>query len=57
MGHPSVKFSHVMDQRLVLVTLLIKLGARTEGTYSIKPLPQQTDLQKQIYRAWLGVKA
>jgi len=26
MGHPSVKFSHVMDQRLVLVTLLIKLG-------------------------------
>jgi predicted metalloprotease with PDZ domain len=39
-----------------LSTLLIKLGARTEGTYGIKPLPQQTDLQKQIYRAWLGVK-
>lgn len=40
-----------------LSTLLIKLGARTEGTYSIKPLPTQTELQKQIYRAWLGVKA
>src|SRR5690349_23468962 len=26
MGHPSVEFLHVMDQRLVLVTLLIKLG-------------------------------
>ena len=39
-----------------LSTLLIKLGARTEGTYSIKPLPTQTEQQKQIYRAWLGVK-
>jgi predicted metalloprotease with PDZ domain len=40
-----------------LSTLLIKLGARTEGTYSIKPLPTQTEQQKQIYRAWLGVKS
>ncbi|HEY3581603.1 MAG TPA: PDZ domain-containing protein, partial [Pyrinomonadaceae bacterium] len=40
-----------------LSTLLIKLGARTEGAYSIKPLPTQTEQQKQIYRAWLGVKA
>jgi predicted metalloprotease with PDZ domain len=40
-----------------LSTLLIKLGARTEGTYSIKALPNPTDLQKQIYRSWLGVKA
>ena len=40
-----------------LSTLLIKLGARTEGNYSIKPLPTQTEQQKQIYRAWLGVKA
>ena len=40
-----------------LSTLLIKLGARTEGTYKIVPLSSQTDLQKQIYRAWLGVKA
>jgi len=38
-------------------TLLIKLGGRTEGSYSIAPLPTQTELQKQIYRAWLGVKA
>jgi predicted metalloprotease with PDZ domain len=36
-----------------LSTLLIKLGGRTEGTYSIAPLPNQTDTQKQIYRAWL----
>jgi predicted metalloprotease with PDZ domain len=40
-----------------LSTLLIKLGSRTEGTYRITALPKQTDLQKQIYRAWLGVKA
>ncbi|MCA1577985.1 MAG: PDZ domain-containing protein [Acidobacteria bacterium] len=39
-----------------LSTLLIKLGGRTEGTYSIAPLPNQTDAQKQIYRAWLGSK-
>jgi len=38
-------------------TLLIKLGGRTEGSYSIAPLPKQTELQKQIYRSWLGVKA
>ena len=40
-----------------LSTLLIKLGARTEGGYKIVPLQNQTDLQKQIYRAWLCVKA
>jgi predicted metalloprotease with PDZ domain len=40
-----------------LSTLLIKLGARTEGSYKLVPLPTQTDLQKQIYRTWLGVKA
>ena len=40
-----------------LSTLLIKLGARTEGTYKIVPLSSQTEQQKQIYRAWLGVKA
>jgi predicted metalloprotease with PDZ domain len=37
-----------------LSTLLIKLGSRTEGTYHITALPNQTELQKQIYRAWLG---
>jgi predicted metalloprotease with PDZ domain len=40
-----------------LSTLLIKLGARTEGSYKLVPLPNQTELQKQTYRAWLGVKA
>jgi len=40
-----------------LSTLLIKLGARTEGTYRISALPTQTELQKQIYRAWLGTGA
>jgi predicted metalloprotease with PDZ domain len=35
-------------------TLLIKLGARTEGTYRIVPLPNQTEAQKQVYRAWLA---
>lgn len=40
-----------------LSTLLIKLGARTEGTYTISALPIQTELQKQIYRAWLGTGA
>jgi predicted metalloprotease with PDZ domain len=40
-----------------LSTLVIKLGARTEGTYRITPLATQTDLQKQIYRAWLGLPA
>ena len=37
-----------------LSTLLIKLGARTEGTYRIVPLQNQTELQKKIYRAWMG---
>jgi predicted metalloprotease with PDZ domain len=40
-----------------LSTLLIKLGGRTEGTYRILPLANQTELQKQIYRAWLGLRA
>jgi len=39
-----------------LSTLLIKLGARTEGSYKLVPLPNQTELQKQTYRAWLGVR-
>ena len=37
-----------------LSTLLIKLGGRAEGTYRITALPNQTEKQKQIYRAWLG---
>ena len=40
-----------------LSTLLIKLGGRAEGTYRITALPAQTELQKQIYRAWLGSAA
>ena len=38
-----------------LSTLLIKLGRTTEGTYRIVPLPNQTDAQKRVYKAWLGV--
>ena len=38
-------------------TLLIKLGGRTEGTYRITALPTQTEIQKQIYRAWLAPRA
>ena len=38
-----------------LSTLLIKLGGRTEGTYRIVPLVTPTDLQKKIYKSWLGV--
>lgn len=37
-----------------LSTLLIKLGARREGTYRIVPIPTQTELQKRILREWLG---
>jgi predicted metalloprotease with PDZ domain len=37
-----------------LSTLLIKLGGRTEGTYRIVPLSTPTDLQKKIYKSWLG---
>ncbi|HET9478937.1 MAG TPA: PDZ domain-containing protein [Pyrinomonadaceae bacterium] len=37
-----------------LSTLLIKLGGRADGTYRITTLPSQTEVQKQIYRAWLG---
>jgi predicted metalloprotease with PDZ domain len=40
-----------------LSTLLMKLGERTEGTYKIVPLANQTEVQKQIYRAWLGLHA
>ena len=36
-----------------LSTLLIKLGERREGTYRIVPLPNATEAQKRIYRAWL----
>ena len=39
-----------------LSTLLIKLGGRREGTYRIVPLTKQTEAQKRIYRAWLGVR-
>jgi predicted metalloprotease with PDZ domain len=38
-----------------LSTLLIKLGGRREGTYRIVPLPTQTEAQKRVYKAWLGV--
>ena len=37
-----------------LSTLLIKLGRQADGTYKITALPNQTEVQKQIYRAWLG---
>jgi predicted metalloprotease with PDZ domain len=40
-----------------LSTLLIKLGGRTEGTYRIVPLANQTEAQKQVYRSWLGIVA
>jgi len=38
-----------------LSTLLIKLGTRTEGTYRIVPLQNQTEAQKRVYKAWLGL--
>ena len=38
-----------------LSTLLIKLGSRTDGTYRIVPLATQTDAQKAVYKAWLGM--
>jgi len=37
-----------------LSTLLIKLGERKEGMYRIVPLANQTEAQKQVYKAWLG---
>jgi predicted metalloprotease with PDZ domain len=37
-----------------LSTLLIKLGARAEGTYRIVPVPAQTEAQKRMLRGWLG---
>jgi len=38
-----------------LSTLFIKLVERREGTYRIVPLPNATEAQKRIYRAWLSV--
>ena len=38
-----------------LSTLLIKLGARRDGTYRIVPLPNATPAQKQVYKSWLGI--
>jgi predicted metalloprotease with PDZ domain len=37
-----------------LSTLLIKLGGRNEGAYRILPLSNQTEVQKRIYKSWLG---
>ena len=37
-----------------LSTLLIKLGARRDGTYRLVPMPNATPAQKEIYRSWLG---
>ena len=37
-----------------LSTLLIKLGERKEGTYRLVPLANQTEAQRQVYKAWLG---
>jgi len=37
-----------------LSTLLIKLGERREGVYSIVPLPNATPAQKQVYKSWIG---
>jgi predicted metalloprotease with PDZ domain len=38
-----------------LSTLLIKLGGRTEGTFQILPIANQTETQKKIYKSWLGL--
>jgi len=38
-----------------LSTLLIKLGARTDATYRIVPVQNQTEAQQKIYKAWLGM--
>ena len=38
-----------------LSTLLIKLGPGREGTYRITPITSQTEVQKRIYRSWLGL--
>ena len=37
-----------------LSTLLIKLGARREGTYRIVPVPNPTPAQTRVYTDWLG---
>jgi predicted metalloprotease with PDZ domain len=39
-----------------LSTLLIKLGARRDGTYRIVPQPNATPAQKKIYQDWLTNK-
>lgn len=36
-----------------LSTLLIKLGGRSEGSYSIVPLANATDEQKRMYQLWM----
>jgi predicted metalloprotease with PDZ domain len=37
-----------------LSTLLIKLGGKSEGTYRIVPIANQSEMQKQVYRSWIG---
>ena len=38
-----------------LSTLLIRLGGRLQLPYVISPISNTSDLQKRIYRSWLGV--
>lgn len=38
-----------------LSTLLIKLGGRTDTTYRIVPLSNQSEEQKKVYKSWLGI--
>jgi len=38
-----------------LSTIVVKLGRRSEGTYRIVPLANQTDAQKLVYKSWLGL--
>ena len=40
-----------------LSTLLVKLGARTEGTYRPVSVTSPTALQRKTYRSWLGLTA
>lgn len=40
-----------------LSTILIKLGTRADGSYRLVPVANPTPLQKQTYRAWLGLTA
>ena len=39
-----------------LSTLLIKLGARRDGTYRIVPLPNATPAQKKFSKRWLEIR-